>query len=165
MNIFNIDSTEKTNIEDIFDGKLYKEHFKPNGILSFKQNISLLWNTDGIPVFKSSNYSLWPFYFIINELPYRLRMCKQNSLVRGLWLGSSKPNMQLFLRPIHKVLSKLESVGMKVCAKIEGTYGDIVTKVILLVGTCNLPATYVRALLQISDNTMVVLSVCNLEKP
>ena len=48
--------------------------------------------------------------------------------------------MQLFLRPIHRVLSKLESVGMKVSAKIEGTYHDIVTKVILLVGTCDLPA-------------------------
>ena len=67
-------------------------------------------------------------------------MCKQNSLVGGLWFGSSKPNMQLFLRPIHRVLSKLESVGMKVSAKIEGTYHDIVTKVILLVGTCDLPA-------------------------
>ena len=72
------------NIEDIYDGKLYKEHSKPNGILSCPENISLLWNTDGIPVFKSSNYSLWPMYFVINELPYKLRMCKQNCLLGGV---------------------------------------------------------------------------------
>ncbi len=54
-----------TDIEDIYDGKLYRDLSKPNGILSFRENISLLWNTDGIPVFKSSNFSIWPVYFII----------------------------------------------------------------------------------------------------
>lgn len=33
-------------------------------------NISLMWDTDGIPIFKSSKFSVWPFYCIINELGF-----------------------------------------------------------------------------------------------
>lgn len=40
------------------------------GILDFQHNVSLLWNTDGVPVFKSSKFSIWPLCFIINELPF-----------------------------------------------------------------------------------------------
>ena len=32
-------------------------------------DLSLTWNTDGIPVFESSNYSIWPVQSVINELP------------------------------------------------------------------------------------------------
>ncbi len=35
-------------------------------------NVSLVFNTDGAPVFKSSGISLWPVYLVINELPPRL---------------------------------------------------------------------------------------------
>ncbi|XP_070550109.1 uncharacterized protein [Ptychodera flava] len=56
-------------IADIYDGSLYQRHFVNNGILSHQENISLMWNTDGVPVFKSSSYSLWPLYLTINELP------------------------------------------------------------------------------------------------
>ena len=38
-----------------------------------KYKISLIFNTDGIPVFKSSNLSFWPLYLLIIELPYKLR--------------------------------------------------------------------------------------------
>jgi hypothetical protein len=43
----------------------------PGGHLSEDNpyNVSFTWNTDGIPVFKSSKFSLWPFYLVINELP------------------------------------------------------------------------------------------------
>ena len=60
------------NIEDIYDGQLYKE-LCAKGLLCSKDNISFLMNTDGFPVFKSSKVSIWPLYFIINELDYRKR--------------------------------------------------------------------------------------------
>ena len=31
--------------------------------------ISFMWSTNGIPVFKSLKDSIWPLYFVINELP------------------------------------------------------------------------------------------------
>lgn len=82
--------------------------------MSSPVNISLLWNVDGVPIFKSSNYSIWPLYFVVNELPYELRMRRQNVLLGGLWFGDSKPNMHTFLQPIVKVLSRLELHGTQV---------------------------------------------------
>lgn len=126
------------NIEDIYDGEVYKELAQPGRVLSFPSNVSLLWNTDGIPVFKSSNYAVWPLYFVVNELPYKLRMRKQNILLGGLWFGSSKPNMHVFLRPFWKALSRLELHGTVVQAW--GSVQNMVCKVVLLAGTCDLPA-------------------------
>ena len=105
----------------------------PREILSYPENFSLLFNTDGVPIFKSSNYSIWPIYFIINELPYKYRMLKQNCLLGGVWFGSKKPNMQLFLRPLREALHKLEVIGVRISQ-------FIVCKVILLAGTLDLPA-------------------------
>ncbi len=43
---------------DIFDGRLYREldmHIQPDAL-----RLSVVMNTDGVAVFKSSNYSMWP---------------------------------------------------------------------------------------------------------
>jgi len=58
---------------DIYDGELYKA-VVGSGLLSQIENISLMINTDGIPIFKSSNVAAWPVYLMINELPYRSRL-------------------------------------------------------------------------------------------
>ena len=60
-------------ISDLYDGKAYQIHMVEGGFLSNPMNISLLLNTDGVQVFKSSNLSLWPVYLVINELPPHLR--------------------------------------------------------------------------------------------
>ena len=56
----------------------------------------LTWNVDGVPILKSSKFSVWPLYLVINELLYDLRMLKENTLFGGLWFGEIKANMQLF---------------------------------------------------------------------
>ena len=60
-------------LEVIYDGSLYKQHTTLGGILNIWNNLSLTWNVDGTPIFKSSKFSLWPLYLIVNELPYHLR--------------------------------------------------------------------------------------------
>ncbi|KAI8517618.1 hypothetical protein Bbelb_036350 [Branchiostoma belcheri] len=69
-------ATEKKTsaIEDITDGSMYTSIPE----LQDNRNISFLMNTDGIKVFHSSNYGLWPVYLAINELPFRMR-CKRTS--------------------------------------------------------------------------------------
>lgn len=65
------------NIEDIFDGKLYKKHFDDRGFfhgtptdrMQDELHISLQINTDGVAIFRSSKFSLWPIYCTVNELP------------------------------------------------------------------------------------------------
>ena len=60
-----------------------------------KNDFSLTWNAYGIPVFKSSRYSIWPIQCMINELPPHLR--SKNILLTGLWFGATKPKMNTFL--------------------------------------------------------------------
>ncbi|XP_074114172.1 uncharacterized protein LOC141537217 [Cotesia typhae] len=84
-------------IEDIYDGLLYKEHiaeFNPDHDIF---NLTFMWYTDGAPVFKSRTYSVWPFYFIINELPYEKRILRENIILAGLWFGPSDPKVNTFL--------------------------------------------------------------------
>ena len=67
-------------IEDVMDGKLYKERFSSDGFYrEFNDvgveecHLSIQGNTDGVTIFQSSAYQVWPVYFIINEIPPHLR--------------------------------------------------------------------------------------------
>lgn len=123
---------------DIMDGKRYRRLSENNDPLSLKYpyNISFTWNTDGVPVFKSSKFSLWPFFLTINELPYKERMKKENMIFTGFWYGPHKPFMLTFCKPNHESILKLEQDGVT----IEVSSGnEIVSKCFLLCGTCHLP--------------------------
>lgn len=122
--------------EDIYDGKLYKQLSENHGILSFQENISFTFNTDGAPVFKSSKTSIWPIYLVINELPYKQRMQKENMILASLWYGNKKPSMGTFLKPFLKSLQKMNE-GIK-CISPER--GQFLCRGLLLCGTADLPA-------------------------
>ena len=70
---FSRDKKNQTAMEDVYDGALYKELSKPGGFLSDSSNISFLGNTDGVALVKSTGWSVWPVYLVINELPPLLR--------------------------------------------------------------------------------------------
>ena len=70
----------QNNIEDIYDVEVYKRHFTSGGILSLQDNISFLWNTDGVPLFKSSKVSIWPNFVVTNELEPILRFQNENMI-------------------------------------------------------------------------------------
>ena len=137
-------------IEDIYDGAIYQKQLKSEGFLSQRNNISFTWNTDGIPVFKSSKYGIWPLYFAINELSPQKRWRSDNILLAGLWFGPQKPNMLTFLNPFKDTLSTLH-------AGVELYSPDIASKFncrgILLCGTCDLPAkAIVHNMVQFNGN-------------
>jgi hypothetical protein len=95
---------------DICDGKHYGNLM--NGVLlRDKNSLSLTFNTDGVPLFKSSSVSIWPLQSFINELPIHER--KSNFLLSGLWFGSGKPVLSTFLKPFTTELQHLGSVGFE----------------------------------------------------
>ena len=57
---------------DLYNGHLYQD-LAAQGFFTGPQNITFIMNTDGIPVFKSSKYSFWNIFLLINELPYHMR--------------------------------------------------------------------------------------------
>ena len=59
----------KENICDIIHGSAYKALCTEGQFLHNEYNISGLFNTDGVPLYSSSNVKLWPIFIAINELP------------------------------------------------------------------------------------------------
>jgi len=99
--------------------------------LKFPELITLTCNTDGVPVFSSSNASLWPVFFVINELPLTLRHA--NMMLCALWFGSGKPRLDVLFRPIVHSLQHLYDQGFSWV--INGK--QLITKVVLSVVSCD----------------------------
>ncbi|XP_021344066.1 uncharacterized protein LOC110443942 [Mizuhopecten yessoensis] len=125
-------------VEDIYDGELYRKYSRKEAFLDSKYNISLMWYTDGVPLFKSSKVSLWPLYFSINELPYKERVKPENLLFAGMWYGKLKPTMSTFLKPFHETMDKLNKHGVYV--ECNHCNEKFTSKALILCGTCDLPA-------------------------
>ncbi|XP_041916006.1 uncharacterized protein LOC121680620 isoform X3 [Alosa sapidissima] len=136
---FSRKKTDPNNVEDIYDAEVYKQLVDGGGPLSDPKNISLTWNTDGVPIFKSSKFSVWPFYCVINELNVMERTKRENMIFAGLWYGDAKPSMVTFLRPLSDTLSKLADNGILV-QPAGLTSEPFLCKVLTIAGTCDLPA-------------------------
>ncbi|CAN7951755.1 unnamed protein product, partial [Ixodes pacificus] len=72
-------------------------------------DITVTWNTDGVPLFESSKFCIWPLQLQINELPQKERA--SSILLAGLWFGPQKPNMNCFLKPFVEDMNRLSSAG------------------------------------------------------
>ena len=74
-----------------------------------------LWNTDGVPSFKSSKMSIWPIFLVINELEPKRRSKSENVLFAGIWYSSKNPEASLFKEPFYTELKILrDGVTVKV---------------------------------------------------
>ena len=58
---------DRSTIDDVYDGYQYKEHFNTNGYFqgsledsSHELHLSMQINTDGVNIFKSSKFGVWP---------------------------------------------------------------------------------------------------------
>lgn len=90
---------------DIMDGSSYKE-------LNLDTNdITCSVNTDGVNVFESSNFSIWPLFISINELDFKIR--SKNTMLVGLWFGNKKPTFDTFLKPLVKQFNELSTDGFE----------------------------------------------------
>lgn len=109
-------------MEDLYDAEVYKnvnEDFSPS-----PYDLTFTWNADGLQIFKSNNYSLWPFFLVVNELPPE----------KG---NLHKPRSYPFLLPIYKEIKTLmDGVDLDV-------YGEDKPqriRVRITCGTCDAPA-------------------------
>ncbi|XP_073727054.1 uncharacterized protein [Misgurnus anguillicaudatus] len=132
------DYTEQTRdgITDISDGKLYK--YLKSVSNSF---FSLSFNCDGVPVFQSSKFSIWPLLCSVNEVPPEGR--DKNVILCALWFGSSKPLMASFLKPFVEECKSLGQTGLQWQDPVEHTVKT--AKVYALCSICDAVA---RPLLQ-----------------
>jgi hypothetical protein len=99
--------------------------------VQFPDYLTVTCNTDGVPVFSSGNATLWPIYFVINELPLRLRSI--HMMLNALWFGQSHPRMDTFFTPIVKELQSLFDEGFT--WSFNGK--SCITKVIMCLCSCD----------------------------
>lgn len=99
-------SPSTSSIRDITDGDLYR-NLRSKGVLQ-GSDLTITFNTDGSPLYKSSKSSIWPIQFILNELPAKERM--ENCALAGLWFGNHHPNMGLFMDKFVEELRTMEPV-------------------------------------------------------
>lgn len=129
------ENNDKNCISDVFDGSVYKNLFN-KGFLNNPNNLSFAFNTDGIPIFKSSKVSMWPVYLLINELPIVDRKLRENVVFYGVWISSKKPVMWSFLKPLYDDIAKLEH-GVNF---VDYTGSEFLCQGTILTCTCDLPA-------------------------
>ena len=131
---------DSNNLYDIHDGDIYKKkHCDSGSQLADLNNISFVLNTDGVPIFKSSNISIRPAFFVINEVESNLRYQSENMLFTGLWYSSKKLEASLFFEPLYKERRTLEK-GIEVQIYANVDFIKIICRLILLAGTFDLPA-------------------------
>lgn len=73
-------------------------------------DITMLWNCDGVPAFESNTFQIWPIQCQVIELNPKDR--QRNIYVPCLWFGHSKPNMFSFLTVFVDQLKTLEDKGI-----------------------------------------------------
>lgn len=93
-------------VSDIFDGSEMQQTILENNIS--ESDLTLLWNCDGVPVFESSGYSIWPLQCVVNELPPESR--KKHVLCMALWFGRSS-HMTTMFTPVIEEAKMLSTQG------------------------------------------------------
>ncbi|KAG0436799.1 hypothetical protein HPB47_017753 [Ixodes persulcatus] len=93
-------------IQDITSAAGYR-HLQQSGLHEWT-DLTITFNTDGSPLYKSSRASVWPVQFIVNELPPSERF--NHCVLGGLWFGSSHPDMSLFMTKFVEEVTSLGSL-------------------------------------------------------
>ncbi|KAK1166316.1 hypothetical protein AOXY_G12915, partial [Acipenser oxyrinchus oxyrinchus] len=122
---------------DITSGKKYQDL----SLQSTEETLSVMFSCDGLPVFKSSSFCVWPVLCVINELPATERF--NHIFLASLWSGCKKPDMSVYLQPFVFECRDLATEGL---LWVNPTTGEnTITKVITTVAVCD---TVARPMLQ-----------------
>ena len=78
--------------------------------------LSLVISTDGVPV-KHGDFSVWPVWFSIADLPPILRFSYKNLILAGLWSGYEKPHWDFVFPFLYGELQNLKDIGFCVDGK------------------------------------------------
>lgn len=90
-------------ISGVHDGDFMLDLLRSGAVA--QEDLSLLWNCDGVPVFKSTQFAIWPIQVVLNELQPKIK--KDNVLIVGMQFGPVKPQMDTFLQPFVTECTKL----------------------------------------------------------
>ena len=126
------------NIVDITDGEYYRKLCQPGQFLHSSSHISVIMNTDGIPLYSSSNVKLWPVFLAINELPPSQRFARENMILAAIWQGKNKPPFLEYMQAFGGEMCRLHDQGFTITPA--GSEIPVVVRIALLLATMDLQA-------------------------
>ena len=130
------------NFCDIINGQLYKSVMLENEC-GDDAYLSLMFNTDGVPLYSSSGISIWPVYLVLNELPPMMRFSKKNMVLWGVWQGKGKPKFQTYFKPFVKQIISLRNEGVNFSVGKDRIHGPLTRYVKLQVAHApGMPGTF-----------------------
>lgn len=110
LNNFNLKCIELSNdnlIRSFYDAKIYQNFL---GLSNGVQILSMVFNSDGVPIFNSNSNQLWPLYLRLNEIDGKQT---ENKFLIGCYLTTSnKPDPNFFLEYIVNQLNELYVDGV-----------------------------------------------------
>ena len=80
---------------------------------SYREHLGVILNTDGVSLFKSSQSTV---YLEIANFPPMIRFRHDNVIICGVWVGQSKPDMNILLKPILEDIDKMNTLGFSFCS-------------------------------------------------
>lgn len=101
--LLNKDHCSKKQMNDIVDGHVYRRIMEKEA----GPFVTLTMNLDGIQPNKSSDQSLWPVLFVINEIKRKKRYSLENVVIGAMWPGPSKPSRAQLNLVFEKIVSDL----------------------------------------------------------
>ena len=103
-----ITNKEDDDLDEIFDGKIYKELVDEN-LFNDKRDVAFIASCDGYQIFKQKTDDCWLFLLINNNLDPSLRVKKENLIIPFLIPGPNQPkDFNTFLRPFIDEIKELE---------------------------------------------------------
>ena len=73
---------------------------------SSANHIGVIINTDGVALYKSSCVTMWPVYLEIANFSPFICFHRDNMVICALWVGSSKPDMNILLKPTLETINQ-----------------------------------------------------------
>ena len=125
-------------VGDIKDGNLYQQFSTEILAQNREESVitcTFIFNTDGVRVFKSNHYDIWPLYLSLVELSEHERYMPQNMIMAALWHGPKKPHLINFTKPFYE-----EMTALKEGVLVQTVEGERTLKAYLLAATMDLPA-------------------------
>src|SRR5215216_1999139 len=103
-----ITDKEDDDLNDIFDGKIYKELVNEK-LFEDKRDVAFTASCDGYQIFKQKTDDCWLFLLINNNLHSSLHVKKENLLIPFLIPGPNQPkDFNTFLQPFIDEMKELE---------------------------------------------------------
>lgn len=119
----------------ITDGSAYRQII--NEFQGSDFVLTALLNTDGVNLYSSSKFEIWPIFLAINELIPKARFSRENLLLIGIWQGKGKPPFISYFKSISaQLILSLNTEGIQI--SIDSL--NITVKMKVICGVFDLPA-------------------------